>query len=958
MTSKGTNTLTCVTEDSNISGASQPTAVSSSILSSRDSFRNETCKYRTPSPTPLSVSSALSGPPSFSSTSSSAAQSSPTEGMIIKERAGKYNDKRVHKRKRQQSLPIPPALQSPDASLPSNTIPLAPAANPIEQRPLDSLQEFFRFKYPTLYRGKGHTENTETRSPGVFDTHLKEEYRLRRVLKLDAITTDLQQVAQKALEDYPVSLPTISGDHFPTTDRVLNWIKASRQDSIQSEADIERIYCRAVGMPCTTVAETLLYGKKLWSPECLNWSFRPLNSNEKGDPVAKNHAVADGFLNIFDPGAGTKRKTLSKDQQDVFDSFPVLAIWEFKNLNFCSGKDGLSTFQGISSLLGGCFPWATCKFEGQCVAQHPQIATTGAFMGWDAEHHPCQSYHQARDSPEYRQHLKEQIFEAQKAETDGIFLAKGNRSRVEKRKAAYVTKRAVRKAALLEKGEGSSRLETVIEESTTFNTEPAKTDLNRDLLKPLSKFVGSSRDLIQQVWAEAVRHDATFICVHAGNLEIICIRDRLMQTLYVSDMINVHECKNYMQLHTGLIIAAVRDAEDRARLLADRPIPKTWFYESGVVAKKALNLRGVKEPKVAQKLLLKEAQTRTWLKFQASDMTYLPFTKDLYHRVEEHSLDTLDIPFTRESSFEPSEAGDGSQDATLHAAALERYTSRESSVSRDLSPTPSQDLLTLSQALNESHQHSLEDHGQETPLDYNTFYQLHVSLAKHGTNRVCRGTLKIHGALFANTFKGTDHPVLVIKNASTYRDIKALKAEYKALCALNNAGVSGVPYAYGFYHSPNKQDPEQSFAALVMEDMGLWSLRNIEVAIDFRIKHSNGKQPSEKRKRAKTKHENYVDITTAEQNENFSRVLNEVHKAGYAHGNLTKENLILRQGIASRSASVAFVGFKHAVPLEYAMQEVIFSNEKQQLQTVLATAAIPSRYRAAAERTTANELDN
>ncbi|KAG6856564.1 hypothetical protein H0H87_003064, partial [Tephrocybe sp. NHM501043] len=696
------------------------------------------------------------------------------------------------------------------------------------ESPLESVQKFFDFNYPTLSRDKGHTKNTDTRTPGVFDAHLDPEYRLERVVELADIPADLQQVAQNALDNH-TSLPII-GKHFSTKRHLEEEMKEAGQGSIQTEVDIERIYGRAVGGPCTAVAETLLYGRDSWSPGCLRWSFRPLNNNEKEDPVAKNHAVADGFLNIFNPSAkNAESLALSKTQQDVFDSFPVLAVWEFKNLNFFLETVGLATFEGVDSLVGGRFPWATCEFDGQCIAQHPQHAKTGSFMGWDAENPPSESYRKARESPEYRKRLNEKISVAQAMETREMAKKQNPKakSKFGKRKAAY---RIKREAALAKQ---NSILGTVIEESTDIDTEPILkgskwSDFNETSPSmPLSSFVKSSRNLIQQVWSEAVRHDATFICINAGNIEIICIRDRLMKTLYVSDIIQVQKCKKYMQLHTGLIIAAVRDAEDRAR------------------EKKALNLRDVKDP----------------------------------------------------------------------------------------------------EALFETYQHSLEDHDQTTPLDYNTFYQLYVASSPHNTtNRVCRGTLKIHGTLFANTFKGGDHPMLVIKNASTPQDIQTLRDEYETLCALNDADVSGIPHAFGFYYSPNKQDSKRSFAALVMEDMGVWSLSNIQNGIDAR------ERKLQKVKRAKAKHEKYVCITTDEQNKRFELLLRSLHKAGYAHGNLTKENLILQHGIKSLDAGVSIVGFKHAVALEPLTRDVVIANEKCRLQNVLATTVMPKWYHEARQQ--------
>ena len=69
-----------------------------------------------------------------------------------------------------------------------------------------------------------------------------------------------------------------------------------------------------------------------------------------------------------------------------------------------------------------------------------------------------------------------------------------------------------------------------------------------------------------KAWAQATRADCSIIVIQSGNYEFIGIRHRRSQTLYISDLIVPHACKDpsYGKLHVGLYIAAVRDAIDRA----------------------------------------------------------------------------------------------------------------------------------------------------------------------------------------------------------------------------------------------------------------------------------------------------------------------------------------------------------------------------------------------------------
>jgi hypothetical protein len=55
--------------------------------------------------------------------------------------------------------------------------------------------------------------------------------------------------------------------------------------------------------------------------------------------------------------------------------------------------------------------------------------------------------------------------------------------------------------------------------------------------------------------------------LHSGNHEIIGIRHRKTQTLYISDVIEPHGCSNpaYGKIQVGIYIAAIQETIDRAR---------------------------------------------------------------------------------------------------------------------------------------------------------------------------------------------------------------------------------------------------------------------------------------------------------------------------------------------------------------------------------------------------------
>ncbi|KAG6916559.1 hypothetical protein DXG01_006385 [Tephrocybe rancida] len=835
------------------------------------------------------------------------------------------------KRPRASPSPPPPDIH-PSGDIPPSVRDTTPAT---AQSAREGILDFFAFKYKTLKRGEGHTTSDNTRSPGTFDRHLVHEYRLKRVAKLGTIPEDLASVAKQALDNF-TNLPPDDATNFPSQTKLDEWRRNCPIDKVQTESDIERIYGGSVAKACLTVAETLAYRTSSWpSSGCLRWSFRP-TTNKKSPGAAKNQAVADGFLNLFNT------PSLSDDQQMVFNHFTELAVWEFKNLNFGITAPGIATMEGIvgESFLNGLFPWETCKFKGQCVALHPQNTNARSVMGWDTQNSSCASYRKAIDSEEYNALLKARIDEAAKN-------AVKKTTRMEEVYNSEILTSEPKEIGDMEAGlSAPSRVVADVLNAAVPDTEPkAETE---ELDQEISDFNKSSRDLIQQVfthreflkmyllimngqaWSEAVRHDATFIVIHAGNTEIICVRNRLTQTLYVSDIINIEDCENYLQIHTGLIIAAVRDAEDRARLLNALPRPKTWKYSS-VDQDKILDFK-MKRPMEARKGLLQAAKERTWLRFQAAaDLSYLPFTKDMYHRLTEQSLHVLDMPRAREVSLAPSGTTVATSRETSPMPASQTLMG-----SASVSQAPPEDFdsqddglpFPLSQVVVEPRHYSLEDHHQETPLDFNTFYQLYVTREPFYGQRICRGTLKIHGTLFASDFRVADHPVLVIKNASEPEDMVSLRDEYILLSKLNKASISGIPQVYGLFYHPNETSPSQVFAALVLEDMGT-SLSQILEQVKAVEREIQARRPQ---KRLKTK---LVRVATGEQRIQFKHILDQLHNAGFAHGNLSANSLMFENGVNTTPTGVSIVGFKWAMPLEPSTREVVIGKEKRVLHSLL-----------------------
>ena len=64
-----------------------------------------------------------------------------------------------------------------------------------------------------------------------------------------------------------------------------------------------------------------------------------------------------------------------------------------------------------------------------------------------------------------------------------------------------------------------------------------------------------------------MRVDRTIIVLHPGNYELVSLRHRGSQTLYVSDLLGPLTCTNpgYEKIQVGIYIAAIQDTVDRQK---------------------------------------------------------------------------------------------------------------------------------------------------------------------------------------------------------------------------------------------------------------------------------------------------------------------------------------------------------------------------------------------------------
>ncbi|KAG6897705.1 hypothetical protein C0992_012174 [Termitomyces sp. T32_za158] len=568
------------------------------------------------------------------------------------------------------------------------------------------LQRFFHAAPPRLsVDRRGHTTSVGTRKPAVFDRHLHKSYRLERVFRVPGILRDLIDNTEMAMFSRLPYLPAFqdSDEFFPSTlnRTTVNKVAGSNASEVRSEHNVRQIYAEMVAKFCAPVACTLEFRLGDWANKTIKWGTERM-SHKPIAGVKANQAVADGLLNLVEMDSWGHHYHLTSRQREIFNVFPELAIWEFKNLNFCPEGETDEISSGevfheiVNGFLSGIFPWEGCEKKNDCMKSHPKVGATACRMGYDAVQSPCPSYDLAR------RELHGQKLES--LHTKGV--------------------------------------------TTSFDGMTAKKKSARKILQQASlfTFINFRQDFLivpSQVWAEAVAMDVTFVIIQAGNIEIIGMRDRANQCLYLTDVFNVDSREYpYFKLHTGLYIAAIRDAEDRADSVVNGEIPFTWKMETGTGVLKAIDCRRNSNQE-AVATLLSEIYHRQWLVIQAQSTDELkaaplrlPFCMDPYKRVG------IDLP---EDEWE------GAPTSKSFGAFKEHFLSKDS-------------------------------------LSHYEHFQLIAQVDHLQGQDTYRAKVEVPGIIFNRDFRNAEKPWVIIKKASCRQDILRFKRE-SLLSKLHEEGI-------------------------------------------------------------------------------------------------------------------------------------------------------------------------
>lgn len=349
-----------------------------------------------------------------------------------------------------------------------------------------------------------------------------------------------------------VAKDSIKNATWPSNASGSGWIVASdlrrrlRGPTINKgsrEIDVAAAYHNNVLSTIVPIVSVLEFPSSSWETQFLEVSMSDSSiTGDSGRGRQNNYALADSVLRINPDrhdGSIPPQSAVLEDMRTVASYFDRIIPFEFKSLS--SGS--YATMLGIlGHTLEKDFPWQGCsKF---CAYEHgPKLGrepVTGDPVGLDAIF-PGLNFRISDWAGKNRKEFQ--------------VLKDGKQSTTH----------------------GRNMLQQVIVYASRYST--------------LTHYCMHT----QQIWTEMVKYDATYSVLHAGNYELLLLRNRQDQTLYISDIIEPHTIgegmpgsPGYYQIHIGLFISAIRDAVARARQLkefggAEDVLPDTWTrpYDRG-----------------------------------------------------------------------------------------------------------------------------------------------------------------------------------------------------------------------------------------------------------------------------------------------------------------------------------------------------------------------------------------
>ncbi|KAJ4466236.1 hypothetical protein J3R30DRAFT_2280291 [Lentinula aciculospora] len=406
------------------------------------------------------------------------------------------------------------------------------------------VHDILNFGMNLAHRECRSTDTFPKHSPTIFhDKHLDENYILKRVISLPMLLTDLLNFANELLEsvkEFPKpSFPASATQCYPVNDLNADAIANHYQDSI-SEA------C------CYLASHFALHSKAHRWRNVLSWTqlddsrrcLFPLPRARAKRRLEEDHFVARKWsLVLLRNTPSVAIDVLTSDEQKT---------WKY--LSDCSEKTELAVWDIFSCTMSSDYIFESIRNIAQkSTKEKTKIPWNRPnTKGFRIEHVPFNRCPDAIRTP--------WISESRRNIPVSVCQNKAYR-------CSEASDCNIGTSQLLPQKPVDIRpLDSMNKEHIDVGDEP-------------SNISAWGEDYLQRAWARAVDIDATFIVFHRGTTEIICIRHRASQTLFISDIIET-SANYYGKLQTALYAAILKDRAERQEIW-ERDHPPTAKVTAG-----------------------------------------------------------------------------------------------------------------------------------------------------------------------------------------------------------------------------------------------------------------------------------------------------------------------------------------------------------------------------------------
>ncbi|KAF8504381.1 hypothetical protein F5888DRAFT_1655232 [Russula emetica] len=376
-----------------------------------------------------------------------------------------------------------------------------------------------------------------SRQAAFYDRHLASHLTLERVVYFDTLVSTMANTVDQAIQDAVTKRPLPKDTSVLQSEKQIEYADEVLFPTVYREMGVASRYLKYTSTYCLPIASTLaLHPSSGHWASILNWTM---------DGKIGRWAIADddGKKGIIEQLAF--RKT-------------TLAVWEMKSLTVGTAQVMEEIVE--MGLTHAKFPWKKCA---------PTVCNHRLWEGMEESRESYDAGFDAR-SPPWTLPIVPSSSAADSRQTS---LRKGLRSA--SAQGGTNTGQSYKEPSMspVEDGEGVRRKRRRNDSDSSEYDRPPPKKSKADSMDesyeppPGARQEVNAQSFLQQTWAQAVRNKCTIMVLHSGNHEIIGIRHRKTQTLYISRVIEPHCCSNpaYGKIQVGIYIAAIQETMDRAR---------------------------------------------------------------------------------------------------------------------------------------------------------------------------------------------------------------------------------------------------------------------------------------------------------------------------------------------------------------------------------------------------------